>query len=56
MILIYRDASELKRAPNPNVAMARFYKYIQAARDGQDHRDCLSIYNQCTINTEQRRK
>lgn len=51
-----RDVSELKRAPSPNVAVTRFYRYIQAARDGQDHRDCLSVYNLCSINTEQRRK
>lgn len=51
-----RDASELKKAPNPNVAVTRFYRYIQAARDGQDHRDCLALYNLCAINTEQRRK
>ncbi|XP_018796183.1 PREDICTED: uncharacterized protein LOC108973388 isoform X2 [Bactrocera latifrons] len=47
-----RDTSELQPVSNPNGAVVRFYRFIQAARDGQDQRDCLRLYPQCNINTE----
>ncbi|XP_054741325.1 uncharacterized protein LOC129246261 [Anastrepha obliqua] len=47
-----RDTSELQPVSNPNGAVIRFYRFIQAARDGQDQRDCLRLYPQCSINTE----
>ncbi|CAD6993258.1 unnamed protein product [Ceratitis capitata] len=46
------DTSELQPVSNPNGAVVRFYRFIQAARDGQDQRDCLRLYPQCNINTE----
>lgn len=46
------DMSELNKPTASNAAVVRFYRYVQAARDGQDQRDCLQIYGQCTINTE----
>lgn len=47
-----RDASELQKPTTTNVAVVRFYRYVQAAREGQDQRDCLRIYQNCGINTE----
>ncbi|XP_069961555.1 uncharacterized protein Osi17 isoform X3 [Bactrocera oleae] len=47
-----RDTSELQPVSNSNGAVVRFYRFIQAARDGQDQRDCLRLYPQCNINTE----
>ncbi|XP_067619141.1 probable serine/threonine-protein kinase samkC isoform X1 [Eurosta solidaginis] len=47
-----RDTNELQPVSNPNGAVVRFYRFIQAARDGQDQKDCLSLYSQCNINTE----
>lgn len=52
----FRDQNELKKPLNGNAAATRFYRYIQAARDGQEHRDCLGTYNLCNINTEQKRR
>lgn len=47
-----RDTSELRQPVSTNTAVIRFYRYVQAARDGQDQRDCLRTYAQCTVNTE----
>nr|CAH7742910.1 unnamed protein product [Callosobruchus chinensis] len=47
-----RDSKELKKPKSTNAAVIRFYKYIQAARDGQNQKDCLKLYSACSINTE----
>lgn len=48
----YRDSSELQKPTSTNSVVVRFYKYVQAARDGQDQRNCLRLYPACSINTE----
>ncbi|XP_037815153.1 uncharacterized protein LOC119605856 isoform X2 [Lucilia sericata] len=47
-----RDTNELQPITNTNQAVVRFFRLIQAARDGQDQRDCLALYPNCSINTE----
>ncbi|EEB18004.1 conserved hypothetical protein [Pediculus humanus corporis] len=47
-----RDAKDLQKPVASNHAVLRFYKYVQAARDGQDKKDCLRLYSRCPINTE----
>ncbi|XP_037943412.1 uncharacterized protein LOC119676247 [Teleopsis dalmanni] len=47
-----RDSNELEPVTKTNEAVIRFYRLIQAARDGQDQRDCLRLYPQCNINTK----
>nr|XP_018904050.1 PREDICTED: uncharacterized protein LOC109035039 isoform X1 [Bemisia tabaci] len=47
-----RDPTELQRPSYTNAAVVRFYKYVQAARDGQDFKDCLRLYPSCAIKTE----
>ncbi|KAL9899095.1 DUF1676 domain-containing protein Osi17 isoform 2-T12 [Glossina fuscipes fuscipes] len=47
-----RDTSELAPVKNTNAAVIRFFRLIQAARDGQDQKDCLRLYPNCNINTE----
>ncbi|KFB51354.1 AGAP003468-PA-like protein [Anopheles sinensis] len=49
-------ASELQKPTSTNAAVVRFYRYVQAARDGQDQRDCQRLYSQCTINMEKKKK
>ncbi|BFF92987.1 uncharacterized protein DMAD_10924 [Drosophila madeirensis] len=44
-----RDTSELEPVTHANEAVRRFYRLIQAARDGQDQKDCQSLYPQCTM-------
>lgn len=47
-----RDPTELQKPTSTNVAVIRFYRYIQAARDGQDQKDCVQMYAQCFLNTD----
>ncbi|XP_055677118.1 uncharacterized protein LOC129786255 [Lutzomyia longipalpis] len=47
-----RDTHELQKPTSTNPAVIRFYKYVQAAREGQDQGDCIRTYPQCPINTE----
>ncbi|XP_033165918.1 uncharacterized protein LOC117144699 isoform X4 [Drosophila mauritiana] len=44
-----RDTSELEPVTHANEAVRRFYRLIQAARDGQDQKDCPSLYPQCNM-------
>ncbi|XP_070505972.1 uncharacterized protein Osi17 [Chironomus tepperi] len=46
-----RDSTELQRPTSTNPAVYRFYKYVQAARDGQDQRDCHIMYP-CNLPTK----
>ncbi|XP_058839486.1 uncharacterized protein LOC131694957 [Topomyia yanbarensis] len=50
-----RDASELQKPTSTNGAVIRFYRYVQAARDGQDQRDCRQLYSLCTINIDKKK-
>ncbi|XP_034488261.1 uncharacterized protein LOC117792298 isoform X2 [Drosophila innubila] len=47
-----RDTSELEPVTNANEAVRRFYRLIQAARDGQEQKDCQSLYPQCNMPTK----
>ncbi|KAJ6637523.1 hypothetical protein Bhyg_10254 [Pseudolycoriella hygida] len=44
-----RDTAELRRPDSTNPAVIRFYRYVQAARDGQDQKDCQEFYKLCQI-------
>ncbi|KAE8750860.1 hypothetical protein FOCC_FOCC002288, partial [Frankliniella occidentalis] len=47
-----RDPSELQKPSSLNSAVVRFYRYVQAARDGQNAKNCMLLYPACTVNTE----
>ncbi|XP_031617265.1 uncharacterized protein LOC116337090 isoform X2 [Contarinia nasturtii] len=44
-----RDSSELQKPATLNAAVLTFYKYVKAARDGQDQKSCLSLNPKCTM-------
>ncbi|CAK1541131.1 unnamed protein product [Leptosia nina] len=44
-----KDSSELVPPAESKMAL-RYYRYVQAARDGQEQKDCISIYPNCNIN------
>lgn len=46
-IILFRDANELQKPSETNPAVIRFFKYIQAAREGQDQQDCVVLYSSC---------
>ncbi|XP_072935093.1 uncharacterized protein Osi17 [Epargyreus clarus] len=43
-----KDSSELVPPADSKMAL-RYYRYVQAARDGQEQKDCLSLYPNCNI-------
>ncbi|KAH8360068.1 hypothetical protein KR093_010430, partial [Drosophila rubida] len=47
-----RDTNELEPVTHANEAVRRFYRLIQAARDGQEQKDCQSLYPQCNMQTK----
>uniref|UniRef100_A0A1I8Q3J2 Uncharacterized protein n=1 Tax=Stomoxys calcitrans TaxID=35570 RepID=A0A1I8Q3J2_STOCA len=47
-----RDTNELQPITSTNQSVIRFFRFIQAARDGQDSKNCLDLYPNCNINTE----
>ncbi|XP_055849740.1 uncharacterized protein LOC129914487 isoform X1 [Episyrphus balteatus] len=47
-----RDTSELQTPDATNPTVIRFYRLVDAARNGQEQRDCLRLYAQCSVNTE----
>jgi hypothetical protein len=52
VIFVLRDPDELQRPVSANAPVRRFFRYVQAAKDGQDQKDCLRLYPACSINTE----
>ncbi|OXU30505.1 hypothetical protein TSAR_011542 [Trichomalopsis sarcophagae] len=46
-----RDPQELQQGNTASASSQRFYRYLNAARTGQDGGDCLRSYH-CSINTE----
>ncbi|XP_034116488.2 uncharacterized protein LOC117576062 isoform X2 [Drosophila albomicans] len=46
-----RDTNELEPVTHANEAVRRFYRLIQAARDGQEQKDCQILYPQCNMQT-----
>ncbi|XP_013185002.2 uncharacterized protein LOC106130651 [Amyelois transitella] len=43
-----KDSSELLPPADSKMAL-RYYKYVQAARDGQEQKDCVILYPHCNI-------
>ncbi|KOB76550.1 Uncharacterized protein OBRU01_05503 [Operophtera brumata] len=46
------DSNELIPAADSKMAL-RYYRYVQAARDGQEQKDCLSLYPLCDFDYNQ---
>uniref|UniRef100_A0A8D8VRT4 Uncharacterized protein n=1 Tax=Cacopsylla melanoneura TaxID=428564 RepID=A0A8D8VRT4_9HEMI len=42
-----RDPAELPKTTKLSVPAVRFYKYVQAAREGQDNNECSKLYPTC---------
>ncbi|CAH0763498.1 unnamed protein product [Diatraea saccharalis] len=43
-----KDSSELVPPADSKMALL-YYNYVQAARDGQEHKDCIALYPHCNI-------
>lgn len=44
----FRELNELRKPSSENPEILRFFKYMKAAKDGQDNQDCELIYWSCT--------
>uniref|UniRef100_A0A1B0B4V8 Uncharacterized protein n=1 Tax=Glossina palpalis gambiensis TaxID=67801 RepID=A0A1B0B4V8_9MUSC len=43
-----RELNELRKPTSDNPDILRFFKYMRAAKDGQDGTDCEEIFDRCT--------
>uniref|UniRef100_A0A1A9W5L9 Uncharacterized protein n=1 Tax=Glossina brevipalpis TaxID=37001 RepID=A0A1A9W5L9_9MUSC len=43
-----RELNELRKPTSDNPDILRFFKYMRAAKEGQDGADCEEVFNKCT--------
>ncbi|KAE8740060.1 hypothetical protein FOCC_FOCC014428 [Frankliniella occidentalis] len=43
-----KELNELRKPSSDNPEILRFFRYMKAAKDGQDNQDCTLVYAQCT--------
>lgn len=43
-----RELNELRKPSSDNPEILRFFRYMKAAKDGQDNQDCSLVYSTCT--------
>lgn len=48
----HRELNELRKPTSDNVEILRFFKYMRAARDGQNGQNCNSAYKKCASSTD----
>lgn len=46
-LLFRRELNELRKPTNDNPDILRFFKYMRAAKDGQDGVDCERVHKDC---------
>lgn len=47
--LFCRELNELRKPSTDNPEILRFFRYMKAAKDGQDGQECDLIYPGCTV-------
>lgn len=47
-----RELNELKKPTTDNPDILRFFKYMRAAKDGQDQTNCAQAFSECTSLTD----
>lgn len=45
--MVFRELNELRKPSSENPEILRFFKYMKAAKDGQDNQECEVIYSAC---------
>jgi hypothetical protein len=43
----FRELNELRKPSSENPEILRFFKYMKAAKDGQDNQECELIFSSC---------
>lgn len=46
--VFFRELNELKKPTSDNPDILRFFKYMRAAKDGQDRANCDINFRECT--------
>lgn len=44
----FRELNELRRPSSENPEILRFFKYMKAAKDGQDNQQCEMLFSMCS--------
>lgn len=47
-LFLCRELNELRKPTSDNVEILRFFKYMRAARDGQDGKNCHNVNKKCS--------
>lgn len=47
ILYYFRELNELRRPSSENPEILRFFKYMKAAKDGQDNHECELVYSLC---------
>lgn len=46
-MLDFRELNELRKPSSENPEILRFFKYMKAAKDGQDNQQCELVFSSC---------
>lgn len=46
-MFVYRELNELRKPSTDNPEILRFFRYMKAAKDGQDGQMCAHVYGGC---------
>jgi hypothetical protein len=49
----FRELNELRKPSTDNPEILRFFRYMKAAKDGQDRADCIKTYTGCLSSSAQ---
>lgn len=50
-VFLYRELNELRRPVSDNPEILRFFRYMRAARRGQEGTNCLEAHPACSVTT-----
>jgi len=52
VVVNFRELNELRKPSTDNPEILRFFRYMKAAKDGQDGADCIQLYPGCSSSSE----
>jgi len=51
VVVNFRELNELRKPSTDNPEILRFFRYMKAAKDGQDGADCIQLHPVCSSST-----
>jgi hypothetical protein len=52
VVVNFRELNELRKPLTDNPEILRFFRYMKAAKDGQDRADCIQLHPGCSSSSE----